>query len=264
MQHTTFDHPQPRQTSLGECEHHPCVIVQSVTPSTLGARAGVHITNTEGYPTKDGEGIFILWNEEWVTVHSEDPSNSEAISRTQTAAALRRPPDSIIGFYPEGMSGSNYFPIDEDCCISTRNGKSYIFRRNGGVQGPYPSSVLPATPLPLIQPPTNPSDTSRDPLQHRFSVKNVGPSNHVGHCFTRATTVDPRCLNRDAIIGETASGHNTQDRFISGESTNSQFDDDRFKHPHSVFANFVKHQTAYSEQSRGPEWKGVDDDYSGI
>jgi hypothetical protein len=224
MQHTAFDYVEPGQTSLEGCEHHSCVIVQSVTPSTLGVRAGVPVMKTEGYPTKDGKGIFILWNKECVTVHSEDPSKSDETTReTRTAAAPRRPPDSIVGFYPKGIRGDGYLPIKEDCCISTLDGESYIFRRNGGVQGPYPPHI----PAALVQPPRSPSDTSQDLLQHHFGVQNPGLSNHVGHCLTRATTVDPRYLNSNVIDDETAGVQNTRAPFISGNSINNQSSDGR-------------------------------------
>jgi hypothetical protein len=265
MRQTTLEHVEARQTSLYECEHHPCVIVQPVTPSSLRTGGGVPVIKTDHHYTKDGEGIFILWNEDCVSVHSEDPANSETIRKTRMAAAPRRPPNSKVGFYPEGIRGSGYFPIEEDCCVSTFGGESYIFRRNGGVQGPYPSRIPPHLPSSLIQPPTNPSNTSHDELQHHFDVQNLGLNNHINHCTTNVTTVDPRCLHSDAINGEPAYSQNTQDRFIAGNSITSPYDDDRLRNPYSVFDNFVNHQSANSQLSghfndgpgRGPRWQGI-------
>jgi hypothetical protein len=91
MQHTTIDHVDPRPTSLNECRHHPCVIVQPLTPSTLRTGAGRPVCEAGFYPTRDGEGIFVLWDEEYITVHSEAALNPESDSITRKAAAPRRP-----------------------------------------------------------------------------------------------------------------------------------------------------------------------------
>jgi len=259
MPQTNLNDVGPRQTSLDECEHHPCVIVQSVIPSTVGTGP---VTKTVFYPTRDGKGIFTLWNKEGVTVHSEDPHTFTAhshdtveadnIRETRGAAVHIYPLNSIIGFYPEGRSGAGYFPIPEDCCVSTLEGQSYIFRSNGGAQGPYLSPALSA----LLPPSNQPSNASQGSSQHPFALQHMPLSSANSHHRIDVSTDDPRYLDNSTI----ADGRTSLDPFTFNNSINGQHKDDRFVNPHSIFsnfANFAKHQTGPSPgHSHGPEWRG--------
>lgn len=149
-------------TDLNSLRYAPTLVIQSFS-APEGAQSPDGVSRMNCYVPWDGEAKVVRWTDCGVSIHSVMTSNPRGMLNIDPPRDRTHifPHGSIIGYYPQGIAGPGYHPIDKGhmpACIHSRNGTSSLYIRNGVEYGPYPYHPL----FPVqTQPPQSQSPSER-------------------------------------------------------------------------------------------------------
>jgi hypothetical protein len=196
MQETTFREIEPSQAALNQSQCHPTLVVWPCPPPpSLGPGSEILDKLPKPYPLQDGEATVARWIGTSPIVHVETTNDPEGVFKRGVPSndARFHPPRSEIRFYPQGVHSGKYFPIVGSTCVFKRGESSYLFRKSGGIQGPYSCHSSLCTPSPLTQTSANPSWASQVSSRPHSSLQDPAFSDYAAHVPLR----DARSLNGD-------------------------------------------------------------------